>query len=233
MKKGFNITLILVLTLSLSNNVIAQTDAICKSPTANMHILPKVVVNNDALLIAMDSCISMSRKCKFYLDGVEPEIVVRPIFGSKEFSINLCFVITNLEEHNISYLLDLYSETNRFNPVSCRYKDVLFIFCIDNKDVGLLANTDLSDTIIYNEPIHSYNFITHTNDVDKIDSKSTLIINGYVFLHLDDNGKWWLNTLNCVQVEEDQLLIEDERSKIYYIPSDNTEDTPSEFHLIK
>ena len=170
MKQRPKLILVIGLTLSLSNIVIAQTNAICRSQTTNMHILPKAVVDNDALRIAMDSCISMSHKCQFHLDSVESEIIVRQMFGSNEFVINLCFVITTREENNISYLVDLYSPTDRITPVSCRYKYVIFIFCIDNEDTNLLINSDLLDTIIYKEPIRSYKY-THIKDVDKITVK--------------------------------------------------------------
>ena len=119
------------LTLSLSNIAIAQTGAFHNNQTSNTYILPKVVVGNDALRIAMDSCISLSHKCQFSLDGAESETVVRQIFGSDEFVINLCFVITTREEKNVSYLVDLYSRIDRVSPVSCRYKEELFIFCIE------------------------------------------------------------------------------------------------------
>jgi hypothetical protein len=232
MKQEIKLILFIGLTLFLSKIVIAQTDTICKSQTTITHVLPKVVVTNDALRVAMDSCISMSRKCQFYLDGIEPEIIVRQVFGSNEFVIKLCFVITTREENNISYLVDLYNRTDRITTVSCRYKDVLFIYCTDNKDTDLFVNTNLLDTIIYKEPVRSYKY-THIEDVDKVNSKSSDVIKGYVFLHLDHNGKWWLNTLNCVQVDEDQILIENEYEKIYYVPSDKTDNNLSKFHLIE
>lgn len=106
------------------------------------------------------------------------------------------------------------------------------MFCIDNENTDLLINTDLSDTIIYKEPVRSYKY-TNIEDVDKVNSKSSNDINGYVFLHLDHNGKWWLNTLNCLNIEAGRILIEDEHRKIYYVPSDNTDNTPSGFHLIE
>lgn len=230
MKHSLKLILSIGLTMSLLNIVIAQTDTFCNNQTPKMYILPKAVVGNDALRIAMDSCISMSHKCQFYLDGSESEVVVRQIFGSDEFVINLCFVITTREEDNISYLVDLYSCT-RTTPVSCRYKDELFIFCINDEDAGLLNNTTLLDTIIYKESIPSYHY-THIKDVDKVTSNSSNAIKGYVFLHLDRDGKWWLNTLNCVQVEGDKIIFEDEDKIIYYAPSDNTENVPSGFNLI-
>lgn len=233
MKQRITQLLFIGLAMFLSNIAIAQTDAIVESQTSsNTYILPKAVVVNDALRIAMDSCISMSHKCQFYLDGIEPEIVVRQIFGSNDYIINLCFVITIQDENSISYLVDLYNFTDKITPASCRYKDVLFIFCIDNGNTDLLINTDLSDTIIYKGTIRSYKY-THIEDVGKLNSKSSDNIMGYVFLYLDHNGKWWLNTLDCVHVEEDHILIEDEHNKTYYAPSDKTENFPSGFHLIE
>lgn len=233
MKRIVKLILAIGLTLSTSNIVVAQTDAFFLKATTDTHILPMVVVGNDALRIAMDSCISISRKCQFYLDGVKPEIVVRQIFSPNEFVINLCFVITTLEENNISYLVDLYNgSTDGITPVSCRYKDELFVFCIDTENIDLLINTNLSDTIIYKEPIRSYKY-THIEEVDKVNSKSSNDIKGYAFLHLDHNGEWWLNTINCEQVEEYQIIIEDDTRKIFYVPGYNTNKTPSGFHIIR
>ena len=232
MKQRIKLLLFIGLTLSLSNIVIAQTKDFRKSQTTDMYILPKAVVCNDALRIEMDSCISISHKCQFFLDGAETEIIARQIFGSNEFVINLCFTITTRGENNISYLLDVYSQTDKITPVSCRYKDILFLFCIQNENNDLLSFTDLSDTLTHKEPIRSYKY-THIKDVNKLNSKSSDNIIGYVFLHLDQNGKWWLNTLNCIQVSDDQVLIEDENERIYYVPSDNLENNSSGFQLIE
>ena len=90
----------------------------------------------------------------------------------------------------------------------------------------------MSDTLTHKEPIRSYKY-THIKDVNKLNSKSSDNIIGYVFLHLDQNGKWWLNTLNCIQVSDDQVLIEDENERIYYVPSDNLENNSSGFQLIE
>ena len=105
---------------------------------------------------------------------------------------------------------------------------------------NLQSSKEISSVSLGNElksfnKIKLFNIVFHAqiNNFCSLNSKSSDNIIGYVFLHLDQNGKWWLNTLNCIQVSDDQVLIEDENERIYYVPSDNLENNSSGFQLIE
>lgn len=213
-----------------SGIIMSQVPQTCVKSYSS-YILPSGDVCNSAVRTAMDSCVDIAHKCQFCIDGIKPEVIVRPIHIS-DYVVDLCFNIKAKDGQSLPYLLDLYGSSERIALFSCRYREISFIFCMDTTAKGMIISSGSFDTICYGHPVRSYQFTT-IDDARKINSKSSNMIEGYVFLHLDKEGNWWLNTMDCTKVDADKLLFEDEHKRIYRVIREQTFTNNKGFSIVE
>lgn len=145
----------------------------------------------------------------------------------------MSFCIKTKKKENTDFLLEIYSELG-ITPVVCKHSGVDFVFFFSKPSIEKWFQMESIDTLIYKDhpKTYEYTYIEDVDIYDKCGSKCSYTIDGYVVLSLESDGKWYINVVDCAQVENYRVLFEKEYVKMFCVPKGHLVQNSSGFHPI-
>ena len=183
------------------------------------YIYKSVSITDSNILNAMDTCVSILHNCQFFKDDVCSEVIITQIPQNDNILEGFFFRIIPKDYHKVLSYIEEFPP-NWLSALHCAYRNVNFVFLLHNPEENCFQVTGGNDTINYEKYsiIYQYTKIQDTLVLNKCGSKCTELLEGLVFLYKSPNNKWQIRTVDCAQIDENSVIVNNKRIKLYLKP---------------